>query len=140
MGVPKSKEARLFYRAAEQRWEDAEFLFSEDVRRTTASVYLAGYCVECMLKALILSQVPKGEREEMLELFRGRKAHDYEWLRDVYYSKGGARFPPDVVQAFSTVSVWGTEMRYQPGTIPEDDAEEFLKAVQIIWDWADERL
>lgn len=138
--MPKSKEARLFYRAAEQRWEDADFLFSEDVRRTTASVYLAGYCVECLLKALILSQAAKGEREEVLALFRGGKAHDYDWLRDVYYQRGGARFPPDVVEAFNTVSVWGTEMRYQPGTVPEDDAEAFLSAVGTIWDWADGRL
>jgi hypothetical protein len=93
-----------------------------------------------MLKALILTQVPKGEREEVLKLFRGGKAHDYDWLRDVYHSKEGAHFPPDVVQAFSTVSVWGTEMRYQPGTIPDDDAEEFLVAVETIWDWADGRL
>jgi HEPN domain-containing protein len=140
VGVPRDKEAKRFYRAAEQRLEDATFLFSESVRRTTAAVYLAGYCVECLLKALILSQVAKAERGEVLQLFRGSKAHDYDWLRELYYVKGGARFPPAVVQAFSTVSVWGTEMRYQPGTIPDDDAEEFLAAVETIWDWADGRL
>ena len=57
------------------------------------------------------------------QLFRGSKAHDYEWLRDLYYLRGGARFPPEVVEAFSTVAVWGTELRYQPGTVPDDDAE-----------------
>lgn len=140
MGMPRDKDAKRFYRAAEQRWEDATFLFSEDIRRTTAAVYLAGYCVECLLKALILSQVARDDKNEVLNSFRGGKAHDYDWLRELYYVKEGARFPPEVVEAFSTVSVWGTEMRYQPGTIPDDDAQEFLTAVEAIWDWADGRL
>jgi HEPN domain-containing protein len=140
MAIPQDKDAKRFYRAAEQRWEDATFLFSEGVRRTTAAVYLAGYCVECLLKSLILSQAAKTRRAQVLQLFRGSKAHDYDWLRDLYYERKGARFPPEVVEAFSKVSVWGTEMRYQPGTIPDDDADEFLTAVKAIWDWAEGRL
>jgi HEPN domain-containing protein len=138
LATPRDKDARRFYRAAEQRWEDADFLRVSG--RTTAAVYLAGYCVECMLKALIVAQVPKHERIPTLQSFRGTKAHDYDWLREVYYEKGGARFPPDVVQAFTTISVWSTEMRYQPGTIPEDDSEAFMSAVEIVWKWADGRL
>lgn len=140
MGVPKSKEARQFYRAAEQRWEDTTFLYSKDVRRNTAAVYLAGYCVECLLKALILSQATKAETADVLKEFRGGKAHDYDWLRELYYTHGGSRFPPEVVEAFSTVSVWGTEMRYQPSPIPDDEAEAFLVAVEVIREWADGRL
>lgn len=55
MPIPRSTNARLFYRAAKERLEDAELLLS--LNRTTAAVYLAGYGVECMIKSLILSSL-----------------------------------------------------------------------------------
>ena len=53
MAVPASSEARLYYRCAFQRQEDAQILLRAD--RTTGAVYLAGYGRECILKALVLS-------------------------------------------------------------------------------------
>ena len=50
MGLPKPIEARLYYRAAKQRFDDAQLLLGAG--RTTAAIYLAGYTVECFLKAL----------------------------------------------------------------------------------------
>ena len=47
------KEVRRFHRAAARRFEEAQFLLTRG-NYTTAAVYLAGYAVECMLKALIL--------------------------------------------------------------------------------------
>src|SRR5580658_4612769 len=108
MGIPKDKLARQFYRAAVQRWEDAEFLLESE--RTTASVYLAGYCVECMLKALILSQAPKKEKENVLSKFRVSVAHDYNWLRSMYKDSGGARLPKETVEAFVILDNWGTDL------------------------------
>ncbi|HXD86400.1 MAG TPA: HEPN domain-containing protein [Urbifossiella sp.] len=128
----------LFHRAASQRAEDARYLFSGG--RTTAAVYLAGYGVECLLKALILSQVGKQKQEGILKQFRTIKAHDFEWLRQMYYKQGGAGFPRDVVEAFSIVSGWSTDMRYQPGTVPDDDAEAFLEAADVISKWSNRRL
>lgn len=52
MALPTSKEPRLFYRAAIRRFEEAQFLL-EKGSYTTASVYLAGYAIECMFKALM---------------------------------------------------------------------------------------
>jgi hypothetical protein len=51
MALPTAKEAQPFYQSALQRFEDAQYLL--DGERTTAAIYLAGYSVECMLKALI---------------------------------------------------------------------------------------
>jgi HEPN domain-containing protein len=138
MGIPSERSARRFYRAAAMRWEDAQFLLESE--RTTAAVYLAGYCVECVLKALILSQAPAGEREAVLDTFRGATAHKYDWLRFLYKEHGGPPLPKEITEAFRIVEDWGTELRYQPGTIPVDDAEAFLTAVRRIWDWADGRL
>ena len=67
------------------------------MERTTAAVYLAGYSVECMLKALILSAVPQAQEAALLARFRGARAHDYEWLLELYAEQGGARLPASVV-------------------------------------------
>lgn len=138
MAEPRDKDARLFYRVAMQRLEDARFLLEAD--RGLAAVYLSGYCVECLLKALILTRLPATNRKEMVKQFRGGKAHDYGWLREVYYKRDKAGFPPDVVQAFNEVAEWNTEWRYRPGTLEADEAIAFLDAVEVIRAWADRRM
>ena len=58
---------------------EAQFLLDHDY--TTAAVYLAGYGVECALKALLLSIVPVREQAAIIQTFRGTRAHDFLWLR-----------------------------------------------------------
>ena len=128
----------MFYRAAKQRFEDAEFLL--DVDRTTAAVYLSGYSVECILKALILGAVPSAQEAEILALFRGARAHDYDWLLRLYAERGGASLPPDVIPHLARVNTWSTDMRYSPGTIALRDAKAFLDSSVEILTWADGRL
>ena len=138
MAMPASQNARLFYRAAKQRFEDAEFL--SDVERTTAAVYLAGYSVECILKAMILAIVPRAREAEILAMFRGARAHDYDWLLRLYTERGGPKMPPEVVPHFARVNTWSTDMRYSPGTIASRDAKAFLDSAVEILTWADGRL
>ena len=87
MALPSAEPARRFYRMAQQRCDDALLLL--EMGRTTAAIYLAGYSVECMLKALILAVVPRGQEGEVLSMFRGARAHDYEWLLRLYTEKWG---------------------------------------------------
>ena len=47
MAIPNAVEPRRFYRAAEHRFEEAQFLL-DGGGYTTAAVYLAGYAVECI--------------------------------------------------------------------------------------------
>ncbi len=89
MGTPASKDARLFYRCALQRFQEAKILRKAD--QTTGAVYLAGYGVECTLKSLIL--LPVAKHQTTLRSFRGGRAHDYQWLRQQYLDNGGPRFP-----------------------------------------------
>ena len=138
MAMPSSAPARRFYRAAKQRFDDALLLL--EMERTTAAIYLAGYSVECMLKALILSAVPQAQEAELLGMFRGARAHDYEWLLHLYVEKGGARMPPSVVPHFARVNSWSTDMRYASGTIAAHEAKAFLDAAIEIMTWADGRL
>jgi hypothetical protein len=138
VAMPSSAQARRFYRAAKQRFDDALLLL--EMERTTAAIYLAGYSVECMLKALILSAVPQAQEAELLGMFRGARAHDYEWLLHLYVEKGGARMPPSVVPHFARVNTWSTDMRYVPGTIAAHEVQAFLDAAIEIMTWADGRL
>src|SRR5690349_6619004 len=98
MAIPASGDARLYYRAAFQRYEEAEVL--ADAGYTTGAIYLAGYGIECILKALVLMAIPAGARPDMLKSFRGSRAHEYEWLRSLYLTNGGARFPREITQHF----------------------------------------
>jgi hypothetical protein len=98
MPLPRAKEAKPFYRAAFHRFDEAQFL--EEGSRFTGAIYLAGYGVECILKALILVVVPARKRSDVLATFRGQRAHNFDWLRYQYLQNGGAQFPPDIAKAF----------------------------------------
>ena len=108
MTMPNSTEARLFYRCAVLRYEEAEVLLK--AAYTTGAVYLAGYGVECILKTLVLMAVPAAQRHAMLKQFRGGKAHDFEWLRSLYLTNGGSRFPSEVTRHFTLVNSWSTDL------------------------------
>ncbi len=72
MALPQPKEARLFIRRPKQRAEDAELLLKAG--RTTGAVYLAGYTVECFLKALSPRRRGPRLRKELLNDFHGGPA------------------------------------------------------------------
>ena len=137
MPLPRAPEARPFYQSAKQRFEDAQFLL--EAGRTTGAVYLAGYSVECVLKALILATVAPGERGETVASFRGTKAHDYDWLKARYFRHGGPPFPSVVSKHFTLVNSWTTDLRYRAGAARLTEAETFLRAAKAIVDWADGR-
>ena len=138
MATPRSSDARLFYRCAYQRFEEAEVLLMASYN--TGAVYLAGYGIECVLKSLVLSAVPAVDRSDTMKSFRGAKAHEYEWLRSLYLINGGARFPREINQHFTLVNDWSTELRYTPRKVPPEDAEAFVTSAATIIKWADGRL
>ncbi|MEM7537679.1 MAG: HEPN domain-containing protein [Chloroflexota bacterium] len=138
MAIPSSPNARVFYRAAQERYEDAKLLLK--IERTTASTYLAGYAVECMLKALILSVTPKSNEEDMLLNFRGKQAHQFEWLLDVYQFGLATPIHREMIYHFTQVSSWTTDLRYSPKAIAPSNAQRFLDSVAEIIKWADGRL
>lgn len=138
MAIPQASDARLFYRCAFQRYEEAEVLFRASY--TTGAVYLAGYGVECILKTLVLMAVPARSRSDILKLFRGNKAHEYEWLRAMYLTNGGARFPREITRHFTLVNDWSTDLRYSPRQVRDEEAQAFLESAVAIIQWADGRL
>lgn len=137
MAIPRDADARLFYRCAFQRYEEAQILLR--AAKTTGAVYLAGYGIECILKALVLSVVSAGDRAETLRSFRGRAAHNYEWLRNQYRESGGAPFPLEINKHFTIVNPWSTDLRYTPRSVRAEDAEDFLESAEAVIHWAKEK-
>jgi HEPN domain-containing protein len=138
MGLPRPVEARLYYRAAKQRHDDALLLL--EAERTTGAVYLAGYTVECFLKALVLAGVAPGLRREILGEFRGSRAHDIEWLGALYRRHVAVAVPRDVTRHLSRVASWSTDLRYATGLMKRRDADEFMESVVAVATWADGRM
>ena len=138
MPIPRSTNARLFYRAAKERFEDAELLLS--LNRTTGAVYLAGYSVECIIKSLILSAVRPSREGAILAQFRGGQAHDFRWLTRLYEQHGRVVIPQQIALHFTRIRNWSTAMRYSAATVPSDEAKQFFNSTTKIMNWADGRL
>lgn len=138
MAIPHDPDARFYYYASKERLDDAEFLVTG--ARNTAAIYLAGYAVECILKAAILVQTRVGQRKKVLSSFRGNKAHDYEWLKTIYLTAGGPPLPKEISKAFVKIGNWTTALRYQPRTTKIKAANLFLQSTKEILDWAFGRL
>ena len=137
MAVPKDIDARRYYRVAYQRYEDGTLLLEID--RPRAAIYLTGYAVECILKALLLVSTTAGERARLLSTFHGAIAHNIDWLREQLVQRIG-RLPVNEARHVSLVSSWSTDLRYEPGPGDPEDAEAFLKAAKSVLAWADGRM
>lgn len=129
---------QMYRRAAGHRYDAAEFLVSHGWN--IDGVYLAGYVVECSLKALILANTPPKDRPAIVaETFRGKLGHDYERLRRLLRGKG-VTIPTDVRQQFLRVTHWSTDLRYSSRAILTRDAERFLEAAEFIRQWMERSL
>ncbi len=132
-----AKEPRRFLRAAQQRLQEAQFLLQNDY--ATASVYLAGYAIECMLKVLILASEPQAHHPKTMTSFRGVRGHDFGWLGDQLRQRRIT--PPNTISAsLSRVNRWTTDLRYDPTIHRRRDADTFLTATEEIIRWARGRL
>ena len=138
MSLPQAPEAKIYYRAAKQRFLEAEVLLK--ARMKIGAVYLAGYTVECFLKALILDGAAPGLRKRLLADFRGSRAHDIEWLRDLYRRRVGGSIPREVARSLTRVATWETHLRYATAIRKQGDADQFIKAVAVVARWAEGRM
>jgi HEPN domain-containing protein len=138
MAMPAGRIARNFYRCCWERLEDAENLLANN--RNTGAVYLAGYSVECILKAMLLTTVPVAEQPEIAEEFRGNRAHDFDWLRSQYLERGGATFPEPILESLMLLDDWSTLLRYDPKMLDEELTATFFSATHFVVEWADGRL
>jgi len=137
VAIPSDIDARRYWRVAYQRYEDGRLLL--EINRFQAAVYLTGYAVECMLKALLIASTPPKARLAVTASFRGAIAHDIGWLREQLVARIG-RLPVSAARSVTFVSSWSTDLRYEPGPGDPDDAEAFRAAAEAILRWADGRM
>jgi HEPN domain-containing protein len=126
-------------KAAIRRLEAAEVLLDNGV--ILDALYLAGYCLECSLKALILARTPQSRRrEKQKERFRGAAAHTLEWLSNELH-----KVKSDLPDRFSTplrfaFLHWRVELRYEVSRCDSDDVEEVIRIGKELWEWVGRNL
>jgi hypothetical protein len=76
LGKSRSYRARAYYDASHARFQEAQFLL-ERGNFPTGAVDLAGYGVECILKAVILESArDEKRRKQIVDSFAGQAGHD----------------------------------------------------------------
>lgn len=123
---------RLEFQAlAEERIVDARALLA--VGQWSAAYYLAGYAVECGLKACILKRVTAGAEI----IFADRRFSDKCWthavepllelagLEDAFEADLVAN--PALEKNWSLICAWNEQARYQ--TTDQDDAQKLFDAI-----------
>lgn len=135
----QSPDVLLFPRIASARAEEAAQLLQSGLSQ--AAVYLGGYEVECLLKALLLTATRPADRALVPDEFRGQGGHNPVYLLGRYSESVGAAPPRPVALAFVVVTrQWSTDLRYDPRTRYTGDAAGYFAAVRIVTDWARGRM
>jgi HEPN domain-containing protein len=127
-----SMTSRDFLRAATRRLSTAQFLLMHGF--TLDAMYLAGYCVECSLKALILEKTPQNKRSVVLKsLTSGARMHRAEVLADEL-KKLGSPVNPQLLKQLIRFG-WTTSLRYESGRKNTGEAKGFLKKAEEVYNW-----
>lgn len=108
-----SLSSRDYLTVARQWLDVAEFLI--DSGYTRDGMYLAGYAIECSLKALILHLTAEAHRETMFKrISRGEQMHYQETLGGILKGEYGIGYPLDLAKRFRRLK-WRTSLRYEAG-------------------------
>jgi HEPN domain-containing protein len=115
----------------------AEVLLREKVNLD--AMYLAGYAIECTLKALILEATPDASRAMTLKVItQGATMHRLEILlgklRDL-----GKPIPLELARRLRK-STWSTTLRYRSGRTPTGHTRAFLKTAKAVYDWVEREM
>lgn len=154
-----------FLKVAPQRLGDAKKLLEPavnlqqqvgDTRHLRAAVYLAGYGLECVLKAYVISRQPptktltetmnrrrsSGEqlKGEALPDIQGAKGHNLPLLlllTDLEAALDNAR---DRKKDWAICLVWKSTWRYDPYPTARLFAEDFVAAAERLYRWIERQL
>lgn len=129
-------------KASKQRLEDARTLLSAS--RWRGAMYLAGYAVECLLKAKLMLMYGCRTLRELEDDLQRRGVlssqatvftHQLELLLRLTQRLAQLRQNPLLWRQFTLVNRWIPAWRYAADTGYRQDAEDFLAAVAEITDW-----
>lgn len=140
----------LFYGVSEQskagkhRLDDARALLN--AVRWRGAMYLAGYAIECQLKAKLMRMFNCRHLRELEEELqqRGKLAgaatvftHQLEMLLRLTNALDRMRQSKENWAQFNLVNRWVPAWRYTADLSSRQDAEEFLAAVEAVSHWID---
>jgi len=108
-----------------QRLADAEVLLASRKRRYNGAVYLAGYSIECALKAAICVQ------KNLTQLPEEYKIHDFNEL----LAATGSILPSPLVRKFEIINTWSVNIRYQTRAWNAQEARELIDSVKEVKGW-----
>ncbi len=131
-------------KASHQRRLDAEALLAS--QRWLGAMYLAGYAVECLLKAklmqrfrcLYLSELERRLRDKRL---MGRAdtifSHQLHFLLRLTGALDRLRMNREAWLAFTTINEWVPAWRYFPRERTQAEAHDFCESMRIVLHWID---
>lgn len=113
-------------------------------RHLRGAVYLAGYGVECLLKAYLISRQRDCLRlSEVRDAIRaggspirdicGEAGHDLRYLLSLTGLE--ARMDANHLRQMSLSARWSSSSRYDPRPVPREDADARIEAARSLVDW-----
>lgn len=123
----------MFMRAAGQRLDAANVLLAHAYH--LEAMYLAGYCAECSLKALILARTPRSKlADELDEVTHGSIAHNLDFLH-ARLSARRVTFSKEALEAFRRLRTWSTDFRYETRMKTFREASLFVRMAGVMRMW-----
>jgi hypothetical protein len=134
-------------RAGQRRLADARALAQRGEAHARGAMYLAGYAVECRIKARAIEQHRCLTLDHLCTKLRlSRKdvySHDLSRLVVLLFSRETlARLAssPRTGQAWSRVAAWSSDWRYDSASTTQRNAEQFLDDVRDVKLWIESNL
>ena len=129
--------SRDFQKVAAQRLATAQILLKEKL--TLDAQYLAGYTVECSLKALILHVTPAIDQPDKLRrLTSGAAMHRWEVLLGELHPHG--IFLPVELAGRIRRFKWSTALRYETKRRDTGETIACLATAEKVLEWVEEQL
>jgi HEPN domain-containing protein len=129
-------------KASRHRLDDARALFNGV--RWRGSMYLAGYAIECLLKAKLMRMFGCHTLSDLEDELRRRNvlpanatvfSHQLEPLMGLAQSLQRLKHDRELWAVFNMVNRWVPAWRYSPDLSNKDDAGDFLEAVEQLLKW-----
>ena len=112
---------------------------SRACRSNLDAQYLAGYTVECSLKALILHATPEPDRPEILKRITSGSAMHRPDILLGKLREMNIFLPLDIAKRMRRFD-WTTDLRYEIGRRDTGETIAVLNTAKSIYDWVEEQL
>lgn len=129
-------------KAAAKRRADAWALYEAGEDHLKAAMYLAGYAIECKLKAIAMETFSAWTLRELADIWSIPEgdvfSHGLEALVERLPLRSNMRSNGAIWKDFAgRVNGWRPSWRYDPHRVSREKAAEFLHSVDRIYRWLD---